>query len=203
MAKIKFREVIFMAEAFTGGVKPGGLTSNTEIRILICYLIKTAGPVTRDAMQGALLQEELVNYFEFADALCELENQGLATQTPAGYIITPKGAIVADTLSDDLPRSVRESAILAVIRIQSWVHKAAQNHATIQKVGGEYQVTCVIQDENQDADAFRLQLTMPDALTANLVRNQFIARGSEIYAGLLTALTRPLTDAERPPEGAL
>lgn len=192
-----------MAEAFTGGVKPGGLTSNTEIRILLCYLIKTAGPVTRDAMQGALLQEELVNYFEFADALCELENQGLATQTPAGYIITPKGAIVADTLSDDLPRSVRESAILAVIRIQSWVHKAAQNHATIQKVGGEYQVTCVIQDENQDADAFRLQLTMPDALTANQVRNQFIARGSEIYAGLLTALTRPLTDAERPPEGAL
>ena len=73
-----------MAEAFTGGVKPGGLTSNTEIRILLCYLIKTAGPVTRDAMQGALLQEELVNYFEFADALCELENQGLATQTPAG-----------------------------------------------------------------------------------------------------------------------
>lgn len=192
-----------MAEAFTGGVKPGGLTSNTEIRILLCYLIKTAGPVTRDAMQGALLQEELVNYFEFADALCELENQGLATQTPAGYIITPKGAIVADTLSDDLPRSVRESAILAVIRIQSWVHKAAQNHATIQKVGEEYQVTCVIQDENQDADAFRLQLTMPDALTANQVRNQFIARGSEIYAGLLTALTRPLTDAERPPEGAL
>ena len=192
-----------MAEAFAGGVKPGGLTSNTEIRILLCYLIKTAGPVTRDAMQGALLQEELVNYFEFADALCELENQGLATQTPAGYIITPKGAIVADTLSDDLPRSVRESAILAVIRIQSWVHKAAQNHATIQKVGGEYQVTCVIQDENQDADAFRLQLTMPDALTANQVRNQFIARGSEIYAGLLTALTRPLTDAERPPEGAL
>ena len=192
-----------MAEAFTGGVKPGGLTSNTEIRILLCYLIKTAGPVTRDAMQGALLQEELVNYFEFADALCELENQGLATQTPAGYISTPKGAIVADTLSDDLPRSVRESAILAVIRIQSWVHKAAQNHATIQKVGGEYQVTCVIQDENQDADAFRLQLTMPDALTANQVRNQFIARGSEIYAGLLTALTRPLTDAERPPEGAL
>ena len=44
---------------------------------------------------------------------------------------------------------------------------------------------------------------MPDALTANQVRNQFIARGSEIYAGLLTALTRPLTDAERPPEGAL
>lgn len=192
-----------MADAFTGGVKLGGLTDSTEIRILLCYLIKTAGPVTREAMQGALLQEELVNYFEFANALSELESQDLAAQTPKGYVITKKGAIVADTLSEDLPRSVRENAILAVIRIQSWVHKAAQNHATIEKVGDHYQVTCVIGDEAQGADAFRLQLTMPDILTAEQVRNQFIARGSAIYANLLTSLTRPLSDADRPPEGAI
>ncbi len=28
--------------AFTAGVKPGGLNSSTEIRILLCYLIKNA-----------------------------------------------------------------------------------------------------------------------------------------------------------------
>ena len=44
-----------MAEAFTAGVKPGGLTNDTEIRILLCYLIQSAAPLTRDAMQGALL----------------------------------------------------------------------------------------------------------------------------------------------------
>jgi RNA polymerase primary sigma factor len=48
-----------MAEAFTAGVKPGGLTDDTQIRILLCYLIKTAGPLTRDTLQGALLQEQL------------------------------------------------------------------------------------------------------------------------------------------------
>ena len=58
-----------MAEAFTAGVKPGGLTDDTQIRILLCYLVKTAGPLTRDTLQGALLQEQLVNYFEFADAV--------------------------------------------------------------------------------------------------------------------------------------
>ena len=52
-----------MAEAFTAGVKPGGLTDDTQIRILLCYLIKTAGPLTRDTLQGALLQVQLVNYF--------------------------------------------------------------------------------------------------------------------------------------------
>ena len=28
--------------AFTAGVRPGGLTTSTEIRILLCYLIKNA-----------------------------------------------------------------------------------------------------------------------------------------------------------------
>ena len=37
-----------MAEAFTAGVKMGGLTNDTEIRILLCYLIKSVGPVTRE-----------------------------------------------------------------------------------------------------------------------------------------------------------
>ena len=68
-----------MADAFTAGVKPGGLNTSTEIRILLCYLIKSAGPLTRDAMQGAVLEEQLVNYFEFVDALNELEEQGLAS----------------------------------------------------------------------------------------------------------------------------
>lgn len=31
--------------AFTFGVKPGGLTENTEVRILLCYLIKTVAPM--------------------------------------------------------------------------------------------------------------------------------------------------------------
>ena len=64
-----------MAEAFTAGVKMGGLTNDTEIRILLCYLIKSVGPVTREAMEAALLQEELVNYFEFVGALNDLVAQ--------------------------------------------------------------------------------------------------------------------------------
>ena len=70
-----------MAEAFTAGVRPGGLTDDTQIRMLLCYLVKVAGPVKRETMQGALLQEQLVNYFEFADALAEVEKQQLLADT--------------------------------------------------------------------------------------------------------------------------
>ena len=50
--------------AFTAGVKPGGLTTSTEIRILLCYLIQHAGtPLSQGELETALLGEELVNYF--------------------------------------------------------------------------------------------------------------------------------------------
>ena len=190
-----------MADAFTGGVKPGGLTSSTEIRILLCYLIKTTGPVTRETLEGALLQEELVNYFEFAGALGDLELQQLVTIQDKGYKITEKGANVADTLAYDLPRSVRESAILAVIRLQSWAHRAAQNHATVEHDANGYRVVCTIRDEGQP-ESFRLELAMPDALTAEEIKNRFIARGSQLYISLLEKMTQPLSDNDRPPAAA-
>ena len=178
-----------MAEAFTAGVKPGGLTSETEIRILLCYLVKWAQPLTREAMQGALLEEQLVNYFEFIDALNELQEQQLIETTEKGFVITDKGAVVADTLSFDLPRSVRESAIRAVIRIQSWVHKAAQNKARVEPDGDQWRVVCTIEDMGRDS--FQLQLSMPDRMTAEMVKNRFIAQGSEVYSQLLNLLTQP------------
>ena len=169
-----------MAEAFTAGVRPGGLTDDTQIRILLCYLVKVAGPVKRDTMQGAILQEQLVNYFEFADALAEVEKQKLVTIDGEGrYVITQKGSTVADTLAYDLPRTVRESAIRAVMQIRSWNHRAASNRAVVQETDGKYSVVCSIGD--MGSDVFRLELAMPDKLTAEMIKNNFIAHGSDIY----------------------
>ena len=191
-----------MAEAFTAGVKPGGLTDNTQIRILLCYLVKTAGPLTRDTLQGALLQEQLVNYFEFADALADVERQQLVSlDEDERYSITDKGSTVADTLAFDLPRTVRESAIRAVMQIQSWKHKAAMNRARIEEEDGEYVVWCAIGD--MGSDVFRLQLAMPDKLTAETIRNNFTAHGSEIYSNVMDMLTQPSTEEDRPPAGLL
>ena len=191
-----------MAEAFTAGVRPGGLTDDTQIRMLLCYLIKVTGPVKRDTMQGALLQEQLVNYFEFADALVEVEKQKLVTIDAEGrYTITQKGSTVADTLAYDLPRTVRESAIHAVMQIRSWSHRAASNRATVQEKDGKYSVACTIGD--MSSDVFRMELAMPDKLTAEMIKNNFIAHGSDIFPKLLNALTQPGSEDDRPPAGLM
>ena len=121
--------------AFTGGVKPGGLTSTTEVRNLLCYVIRRVSPLSREALENALVGEELVNYFELVGCLDDLIERGLVTEQNDMYAITPSGEAVADTLYRDLPRTVRESAVRAVIRAQSWLRKSAQHKATVEQNG--------------------------------------------------------------------
>jgi len=45
-----------MAEAFTAGVRPGGLTDDTQIRMLLCYLVKVARNDAGCAFAGTACQ---------------------------------------------------------------------------------------------------------------------------------------------------
>ena len=56
-------------DAFTAGVRPGGLTDSTEIRLLLCYLVKNAGPITRTEIENALMEEALSIILRSAPAL--------------------------------------------------------------------------------------------------------------------------------------
>ena len=110
-------------DAFTAGVRPGGLTNSTEIRLLLCYLVKNAGPITRTEIENALMEEALVNYFEIGSCLDDITRQSLVTLQNDRYAITEKGRKVAQELAYDLPRSVRERAVAAVIRAQTRARK--------------------------------------------------------------------------------
>ena len=80
------------------------------------------------------------------------------------------------------PRTVRESAIRAVMQIRSWRHRAASNRAVVQEKDGQFSVVCSIAD--MGSDVFRMELAMPDKLTAEMIKNNFIAHGSDIFPKL-------------------
>ena len=184
-------------DAFTAGVRPGGLTNSTEIRLLLCYLVKNAGPITRTEIENALMEEALVNYFEIGSCLDDIARQQLVTAEGDQYTITDKGRKVAQELAYDLPRTVRESAIRAVMQIRSWNHRAASNRAVVQETDGKFSVVCSIGD--MGSDVFRMELAMPDKLTAEMIKNNFIAHGSDIYPKLMDMLTQPGSEDDRPP----
>ena len=157
-------------DAFTAGVRPGGLTSSTEIRLLLCYLVKNAGPIARQEIENALMEEALV------------------TLTGDSYTITDKGRKVAQELAYDLPRSVRERAVAAVLRCQTWARKEAKYSARItEKADGHCTVRCTV--KGLDAELFCLELGAPDRLSADLIKKQFILKGNEIYQMLINKLT--------------
>lgn len=175
--------------AFTAGVKPGGLTDSTQIRILLCYLIANAPqPVSQEVLEGALLQQALVNYFELAASLAEVERQGLVQRDSAQrYHVLPSGREVADTLQSDVPRSVRECALRAVTLAQQYARNAQQYAAEIVPCEDGFQLQCAIRD--LDSEAFRFSIYMPDKQSAARAKEQFIKNGADIYKLMLLALT--------------
>lgn len=175
---------------FNQGVRPGGLTTSTEIRILLCYLLDAVdAPVSREQIEEALLGEELVNYFALADGLAQLMDQGLIFYDGQSYAISEEGRTVAQTLGRDVPRTVRDAAVRGVIRAQRYAARAAAHQSEIIKDPGAKKrlVRCSIGDDA--GKLFSMELYMPDDLTAEAVRDRFIQNGDEVYKLVLASLT--------------
>lgn len=75
------------------------------------------------------------------------------------------------------------------------------HRTTVQEKDGKYSVVCTIGD--MSSDVFRMELAMPDKLTAEMIKNNFIAHGSDIFPKLLNALTQPGSEDDRPPAGLM
>ena len=60
-------------DAFSLGVAPGGLKDRAEIKLMVCYLLKTLNKsLTRTQISEILQYNEIANYFEISvDALIE------------------------------------------------------------------------------------------------------------------------------------
>lgn len=174
--------------SFFEGVKPGGLTTSTEIRILLCYILENVTlPVSRAQLDEVLLGEELVNYFVLAQSLAELKEQGLIKGDDSGYALTESGRTIGKTLAMDLPKTVRQTAIRGLIAAQQYAAKKAEYNAEIMPSENGFTVQCKIKDFT--GELFSLSIYMPDSLSANLVKEKFIKNGNEIYALLLGSLT--------------
>lgn len=175
-------------DAFTGGVKPGGLTSSTEIRILLCYLMHSVpSPLSQSEIETALVGEELVNYFELADSLHDICANGFAAEENGRYTLTHSGIQIASTLSHDVPLTVRETALRASLQAQQFAYKEAQHKAVITRLEEGCSVHCSIGDIG--GELFSCTLYTPDSLSAAHVKQQFIERGDAVYRLMIAGLT--------------
>ena len=103
--------------AFVGGVQPGGLTSEFEVKILICFLLDNMQrPLSFDEISEILQDTDYVNYFEFTESMSALEKSGhivkeLSEEGDEQYTVTKIGTAMSETLQKSLPLSVREKTM--------------------------------------------------------------------------------------------
>ena len=71
-------------DAFTAGVKNGGLRLVTSINMLVCYIVATIGDkVTAQNIIDTVDEGMIANHFETADAISRLKKNGVIKENGA------------------------------------------------------------------------------------------------------------------------
>ncbi len=181
----------FEYDAIDAGIDPGGLRKRSNVRLLICYIIYCVKkPVKKDFVITAMQKHGIANYFEILDAFNDLENKQnivAADRDNDLYTVTKSGRLIAENLSDELPKSVREYAMQAVMELLTEERNQTENSAEITKVKNGFMVDCHIKGEDEDLLGF--QLYVPDSKQARLVKKNFQSNAEMIYKIMIAAIT--------------
>ena len=175
-------------DAFTAGVKPGGLIHASDIKLLLCYLLSGVdGSISKADLNEIMQAERLANYFEVNDALISLVSLGNVTEHDGLYEITDQGKAAAQVLNDDLPLTVRDAAVRAAIRILSRRRNERENKVEIKQTETDFFITCSVMDG--ETPLLSVTLRVADRLQADKIKEQFLNDPEALYKGNLSLLT--------------
>lgn len=122
---------------------PRKLTKKEDIKIFILYLMDRMGyPLEYDTITSIIIQDDIVNYFDFAQCFGELEDMGhIEKLEPDGenpksrYRVTKTGRTVADGLNSVIARTVKDKGYRSALRHMSLAKRGAVVDQTIRLEG--------------------------------------------------------------------
>ena len=180
-------------DAFTGGVELGGLRNRDDIRLLICYILKSIDkPLTRQMLNDAMQEDGLANFFEVGQAIEELLKTGNITADILDgeevISVTDRGREAAELLQTSLPRTVREKAVNSAIRLVTRAKVERDNKIEVKKEDdGGYTITFTLFD--RDTELMKLSIYVVDSLQLETVKQNFINDPVKVYSSIITSLT--------------
>lgn len=178
-------------DAFTQGIEPGGLRSKNEIKLLICYLIcKIDNGITKKQLNDILTGEGLANYFETNEALVEVIKTGNVRieyeEDDEVLFPTDLGKSNISLLENNLPYSVKETALNAAIEMQTKLKREQENKIEITRHGDSYNVTISIMDN--DDKLLSVTLFVADSDQADYVKEKFLQDPVKMYSTIVALL---------------
>ena len=177
-------------DTFDEGINPGGMRSKNEIRILICYLIKSLkAPVSKELILESLQKDGLANYFEASACFDDLvKNRHITVNDNNKYILTEDGMMIATQLEDSLAYTVKEKAFHCVMMLLEEEKTERENKVEIVKNERGYNVKCSITSEG--LTILSLEFYVPDYEQAKLVKKNFRKNPELLYKTTISVLSK-------------
>lgn len=180
-------------DAFTGGVELGGLRKKNDIKVTLCYVLSSIdSAISKTALNNALLSIQIVNFFEFNEALSVLVENGLVNEDKreddSYYSLSPEGASVAEKLETEIPIYIRDRAVVATIAAAARERRNSYAHANAEKLDKGYQAVLSLTDG--DTLMMKTVIYTADSLQAAAVCNSFMDNPQKLYAAIIDAVTR-------------
>ena len=179
-------------DAFSVGVEFGGLVDTSQIKSLIGYLLReTDAPLSADSLRRVLTEQGLANYFDVSEAIAELVRTGIVEQQIESdrdmLVLTQRGRIAMPELEKDVPKSVREKALAAMLLQTVRERNAQQTHIDVEPSGDGFQVTFRIDDTLGDS-LLRVHVYAADLVQVERMKTNFLKDPAKFYSGILASL---------------
>ena len=178
-------------DAFASGIDFGGLRSMLDIKILVCYILKSVKmPMTRSQICDAMQQTGVANFFDVNSAIDELlENGAVIEKEYVGephLTVSQVGGNSAVELEKNLLPGVRERAVKTALNIASRARSERENKVTIEKLDDSCNVTFEIESLGQTL--LSLTLNVADVLQAEQLKDGFLDDPGALYSDIIDRL---------------
>ena len=179
-------------DAFSLGVAPGGLKDRAEIKLMVCYLLKTLDKsLTRTQINEILQRHGIANYFEINGAISDLVGAGQVTSEIESddelITITPKTELSVAIIEKDLPRSLREKAVSAALYVLQRDRIKKESTVTVEPHGEGYHVTFAVTD--MGSELLKITVYVTDERQIEIVKRNFYDNAVDVYSNLISSLT--------------
>ena len=175
------------------------LKNKNDIKIFILYLLQNINyPLDFPTINDIVVQDEYVNYFDFAECLSDLVRTEHLTLSADGlYAITDKGLRNSRICESSLPYSVRLRCDKNLAACNRHLRRKSQVKASTEKrPNGTYTVRLELSDDM--GSVMDLRLAIPREDMAAMLTERFQKSPERLYGEIMRALMSSEPEDEAP-----
>ena len=175
-------------DAFTAGIKDGGLRSVASINLIVCYVIANIKEkVTAQNIIDTMDEGMIANHFEVSNAISKLKSQGVISENRDGSLeLNGSDKAMIDLVEKDLPLTLRDKSIKICQRLIAKETYQRENKAEIIPCDGGYNVNLTVSDKNNDF--MSLTLFAATLTQAEVIKEKFITNPVRVYENLIDSI---------------